>query len=259
MIYSRNKPPKWWPQNENAPYHHDAIGGTEKLTNTSADFTGSRAQHGNIFAPMPGKRAPNFGLALPTTDATLAPWPSACCTVAGAGYVATLATVATKKRTCTAAPRRGTVRPGASHTIEVAGNLPDSEVFSRPEFSNAALCRVHGFGAGSAYPQGRQHGYFHVTIPSPTRWPSQSKGGFQSQVGAETMTTPPVASRCAAPTSKATQAAIPSTEAQAFALLQAVTSTNLAGFYLRRDNIAQARRKLRQALQALSALEVQHA
>ncbi len=63
-----------------------------------------------------------------------------------------------------------------------------------------------------------------------------------------------------APTPKAAPAiATTSTEAQAFALLQAVTSTNLAGFYLRRDNVAQARRKLRQALQALNALEVAHA
>ncbi len=161
--------------------------------------------------------------------------------------------------TCLAVRGRGRVHPGASHTIEVAGNLPDSEVFSRPEFSNAALRRVYGFGAGSAYPQGRQHGYFHVTIPSPTQWPSQPKGGFQSQVGAETMTTSTVASRCAAPTPKATQATLPSTEAQAHALLQAVTSISLAGFYVRRDNVAQARRKLLQALQALNALEVAHA
>ena len=45
------------------------------------------------------------------------------------------------------------------------------------------------------------------------------------------------------------------TEAQAHALLQAVTSINLAGFYVRKSNIAQARRKLRQALQALGQLE----
>ena len=73
------------------------------------------------------------------------------------------------------------------------------------------------------------------------------------------MTTSPVASRCAAPTHQATPANIASTtteETQAHALLQAVTSTSLAGFYLRRDNIAQARRKLRQALQALQTLEV---
>ena len=75
--------------------------------------------------------------------------------------------------------------PVLSHTVEIAGNLPDSEVFSRPEFGNAALRRLHGFGAGSAHPQGRQHGYLHVTIPSPTLWPSQQKRGFQSQIGAK--------------------------------------------------------------------------
>ncbi|GAB3355450.1 MULTISPECIES: hypothetical protein [Giesbergeria] len=73
------------------------------------------------------------------------------------------------------------------------------------------------------------------------------------------MTTSPVASRCAAPTHQATPAnTTPNTteEAQAHALLQAITSTSLAGFYLRRDNVAQARRKLRQALQALHTLGV---
>ena len=53
-----------------------------------------------------------------------------------------------------------------------------------------------------------------------------------------------------APTSKATPAISP-TEAQAHA--------SLAGFYLRKGNIAQARRKLRQALQALNAMEASHA
>ena len=76
------------------------------------------------------------------------------------------------------------------------------------------------------------------------------------------MTTSPVASRCAAPTHQAAPANItptPTQETQAHAPLQAVTSIELAGFYVRRDNVAQARRKLRQALQALNALEVAHA
>lgn len=59
-----------------------------------------------------------------------------------------------------------------------------------------------------------------------------------------------------APTPKAAPA-IPTTTAHA--LLEATTSASLAGFYLRRDNVAQARRKLRQALQALQTLEVAHA
>ena len=63
--------------------------------------------------------------------------------------------------------------------------------------------------------------------------------------------------RTAAPTPKAAAPAIPTT--QAHALLEATTSASLAGFYLRRDNIAAARRKLRQALQALHTLEVAHA
>ena len=209
-------------------------------------------------------------LALHTTDAPLAPWlmanaanvanpANACCTVAGAGYVATLATVATKKRTCTTAPRRGTVRSGASNTQQTAEILPDSEVFSRPKITVANLA-ARSYGLDGRSGNARRTTVCVLLTSSPPFARSKAKSGFQQfKQELETMTTSPVASRCAAPTSKATQAAIPSTEAQAFALLQAVTSTNLAGFYLRRDNIAQARRKLRQALQALSALEVQHA
>lgn len=76
------------------------------------------------------------------------------------------------------------------------------------------------------------------------------------------MTTSPVASRCAAPTHQATPANITPTtteETQAFALLEATTASTLATWYIKRDNIAAARRKLRQALQALNALEVAHA
>lgn len=72
------------------------------------------------------------------------------------------------------------------------------------------------------------------------------------------MTTSPVASRCAAPTPKATPATIPTPtteEAQAFALLEATTASTMAAWYIKRDNIAAARRKLRQALQALNTLQ----
>lgn len=67
---------------------------------------------------------------------------------------------------------------------------------------------------------------------------------------------PPVASRSAAPVSKAAPATITPTDSAAIAMLEAVTASTLAAFYLKRDNIAGARRKLRQALQALNALEV---
>ena len=89
-----------------------------------------------------------------------------------------------------AVKRRDRIHPGAEHTTEYAGNLPDNEVFSRPEFKDGSIfgC-VYGFGAGSVYPQGRQHGVFHVFKPSSTRYRLNTvASGFQSQYGAETMT-----------------------------------------------------------------------
>jgi hypothetical protein len=77
---------------------------------------------------------------------------------------------------------------GARHTTDNAGSLSDNEVFSRPEFFDVGFPHIYGFGAGSAYPQGRQHGVIRVSIPSSTFWPRQPGGGFQSHNGAETMT-----------------------------------------------------------------------
>ena len=94
------------------------------------------------------------------------------------------------KKRHTAVNRCATFQPGAQHTMEYAGNLPDSEVFSRPEFKDVSkFGRIYGFGAGSVYPQGRQHGVFRVLKPSSTRFSQQAASGFQSQYGAETMTT----------------------------------------------------------------------
>ena len=96
---------------------------------------------------------------------------------------------------------RDSISFGASHTTDNAGNLPDSEVFSRLKFRDGLNFQgIYSFGAGSVYPQGRQHGVIHVTKPSPTRCPSQVASGFQSRNGAKTMsmvntiTTPKVAS-----------------------------------------------------------------
>ena len=78
---------------------------------------------------------------------------------------------------------------GAEHTIGNAGNLPDSEVFSRSEFGHVAHGSMHGFGAGSAYPQGRQHGVTHVFKPSSTRHLlNTGASGFDTRNGAKTMT-----------------------------------------------------------------------
>ena len=49
----------------------------------------------------------------------------------------------------------------------------------------------------------------------------------------------------------------PTSEAQAFALLQAASDATMAKLYLSRGNIAGARRKAVQLLKALQALEVQ--
>ena len=63
-----------------------------------------------------------------------------------------------------------------------------------------------------------------------------------------------------APVSKAAPAIIPTTdsasEAQAFALLEATSSANLAAFYIRKGNVQAARRKAVQLLKSLQAMEV---
>ncbi|SEQ33397.1 hypothetical protein [Giesbergeria anulus] len=59
-----------------------------------------------------------------------------------------------------------------------------------------------------------------------------------------------------APTSKAAPTIPTTTEAQAHALLEATTSASLAAFYLRKGNVAAARRKAVQLLKSLQVLEV---
>ena len=78
---------------------------------------------------------------------------------------------------------------GARHTTKQAGSHTETVVFSRSEFGNAAHGSMHGFGAGSAYPQGLRHGLFHVSIPSSTQCSRQAEGGFQVQQGTEAMPT----------------------------------------------------------------------
>ena len=53
--------------------------------------------------------------------------------------------------------RCATFAPGAEHTTTEAADLPDSEVFSRPEFMV--------LGVGSRYPQGRGHRFGGVFKP----------------------------------------------------------------------------------------------
>ena len=69
--------------------------------------------------------------------------------------------------------------------------------------------------------------------------------------------------RPSATTPKASPAIIPTTnsasEAQAFAVLEATNAAALASFYIRKGNVAAARRKSVQLLKSLQALEVAHA
>ena len=94
------------------------------------------------------------------------------------------------RRQYRAVRHRARILPDAIHTTKQAGNLPDSEVFSRSEFEDGLRFQgIHGYGAGSAYPQGRQHNLFCVDIPSSTLRPIQPEGGLSVQQGTKAMTT----------------------------------------------------------------------
>ena len=95
------------------------------------------------------------------------------------------------RRQYRAVRHRDRILPGAEHTTDNAGNLSDNEVFSRLKFRDDLNFQgIYGFGAGSVYPQGRQHGVIHVFKPSSTRYRLNTvASGFQSHNGARTMTT----------------------------------------------------------------------
>jgi hypothetical protein len=146
---------------------------------------------------------------------------------------------------------RGTIHPGASHTKSEAADLPDSEVFSRPEFMVLDV--------GSAYPQGRRQRFGAVTTPHIHSVALVRHGmALVTPEGAKTMTTSPVASRSAAPTTTPTtgNTHIDSTseETRAFALLQASSDATMAKLYLANGNVPAARRKAVQLLKALQGL-----
>ena len=158
---------------------------------------------------------------------------------------------------CTPMQARGTIQPKAK-----APACEDAlgQVVAAPTVSGVLSClnswglvRLHEFrmvyGRGGGYLQGRPHGLSRVfnRHAHPLRVKTHPVV-LKSRQGAPTMQVNPMGQT--APTPKAAPAISP-TEAQAHA--------SLAGFYLRKGNIAQARRKLRQALQALNALEVAHA
>ena len=83
---------------------------------------------------------------------------------------------------------RAKVRFGASNTTKLAGNLPDNEVFLRPELASAGLSRLHDFGRdGLVRKAGRMTNFMLLTSRPPVAR-SKATSGFQSQLGARTMT-----------------------------------------------------------------------
>jgi hypothetical protein len=76
--------------------------------------------------------------------------------------------------------RCATFHLGARHTTDTAGNLPDSEVFSRPNTSVLGLGTVNRKATGTA-----------VSVclnPVPPNDLDSQRAGFQSRTGAKTMT-----------------------------------------------------------------------
>ena len=136
---------------------------------------------------------------------------------------------------------RATVRPGAIHTTKQAGNLPDSEVFSRSE------SMVSGLGVPI-----REDGSttcFVWIYPAPPDGLSSHCVGFQFNKERETMTASPVASRSAAPTTTAP------TRFDPIALHgEAVNSCAMARWYAARHDHSAAARKATQAMVALRRL-----
>lgn len=127
---------------------------------------------------------------------------------------------------------------------------------SRHGFARTGMVCVHGWG----YPQGHPHGYGRVFNSHAHTLRLKTYRVVLYPVGAKTMQQVNPLGQTA-PTSKAAPPNIhtstdSASEAQAFALLEATTSASLAGFYLRKGNIAAARRKAVQLLKSLQSLPV---
>ena len=84
---------------------------------------------------------------------------------------------------------RDTIQIGAKDTIDIAGNLPDSEVFSRPEFDAGLIFQgSDGFGRDGLV---RKAGRMAISMSLTSRPPvarKEAASGFQSRIGAKTMT-----------------------------------------------------------------------
>ena len=132
----------------------------------------------------------------------------------------------------------------------------DKRGFVMPEFLGRGASHAHMvYGHGGGYPQGRPHGFTRVfNHHAHPLCVKTQRVVLKSRKGALTMQVNPLGHH--APTLKAARAIPTTTEAQAHALLEATTSASLAAFYLRKGNVAAARRKAVQLLKILQVLEV---
>lgn len=96
---------------------------------------------------------------------------------------------------------------------------------------------------------------FLTTTPHPLHSKMQTVA-LVTPEGAKTMTATPASSATARATKPTTGNTPTTSEAQAFALLQATSDATMAKMYLSKGNIPAARRKAVQLLKALQSLEV---
>ena len=94
------------------------------------------------------------------------------------------------RRLYRAVSRRDSIRLGAKDTTKLAGNLSDNEVFSRPEFKDGLSFQgIYSFGRdGLVRKAGRTTNFLSLTSRPPVVR-KEAASGFQSQLGARTMTT----------------------------------------------------------------------
>jgi hypothetical protein len=140
---------------------------------------------------------------------------------------------------------------------EAVATPTESGVLSRPEFLGApATRRAFVFGHGGGYPQGRSHGFGRVfNRHAHLLRVKTQQVVFVTPEGAKTMTTTPLASRCAVPKRPQPTPGTTTPSLDPIALhCEAVNACAMASYYTRKGNHAGAARKAVQALSALRRL-----
>ena len=190
---------------------------------------------------------------------------------AGAAFLAgaALAVLATACSPAHAGAAHGTIAPKPRGPVL---ETPQPVAFASPSekrafvLSKISRCRHSGIGmvsggmAVAATPGARLQACFeHPAHLLPVE--RQMVDSLGSPVGTQTMTATPVASASARTPNALNivqDVKTPTTsEAQAFALLQALSDATMARLYLHKGNLPAARRKAVQLLKALQVLEVQ--